>query len=318
MKLICTILAGALASGAFSARGGLVDAIQARVDDSLITHVEVETATEQTADVLGREFGSQPEVFNRKLNEQRAKNLETLLNRQLILHEFKTAGYSLPETVVDEMVQERIHSKFGTRQTLTKTLEAEGLTYEKFRQQIRDQFIIEALRQKNISAEILISPHKIETYYTAHREDFKVEDQLRLSLIVLNKSSDTNVLSARKLAEDILAKLNEGVPFGDMAVIHSQGSQRKERGDTGWLERSAVRKELADVALTLKPGQHSGVIETEDFCYLLQLDDVRPAHFKPLSEMREQIERNLQIEERVRIEKQWMDKLRKKTFVRYY
>ena len=86
----------------------------------------------------------------------------------------------------------------------------------------------------------------------------------------------------------------------------------------GWVERSVLRKELAEVAFMLKPGQRSGVIETDDFCYLLQLEDVRPAHFKPLSEVREQIERNLQIEERARIEKQWLDKLRKKTFVRYY
>jgi parvulin-like peptidyl-prolyl isomerase len=318
MKFICTIVAGMLASGVFSARAELVDAIQALVDDSLITHVDVEMLTEQTADVLGREYASQPEMFNRKLNEQRARNLQTLLDRQLILHEFKTAGYSLPESVVDEMVQERIHSKYGTRQTLTKTLQAEGITYEKFRQQIRNQFIIEALRQKNVSAEILISPHKIESYYTAHRDEYKIEDELKLSLIVLNKSSDTNLPSARKLAEEILAKLKEGAAFGDMAVIYSQGSQRKERGDMGWVERSVLRKELAEVAFMLKPGQRSGVIETDDFCYLLQLEDVRPAHFKPLSEVREQIERNLQIEERARIEKQWLDKLRKKTFVRYY
>src|SRR5205823_1088054 len=150
-----------------------------------------------------------------------------LMARQLILHEFKTAAYNMPESVIDDQVKERIHGRFGDRVTLTKTLQAQGMTYEKFRQEIRDRFIEEILRQKNISSEIIISPHKVETYYLAHRDEFKMEDEIKLRMIVLNKTAETDPAQVTKLAEEILTKLKEGAAFAEMATVYSQDSYRK-------------------------------------------------------------------------------------------
>jgi len=76
-----------------------------------------------------------------------------LVERQLILHSFDTEGYRLPDTVVDELVQDRIRDRFGDRITLMKTLQAQGETFEKFRREVREQYIVSALRAKNISPE---------------------------------------------------------------------------------------------------------------------------------------------------------------------
>jgi hypothetical protein len=102
----------------------------------------------------------------------------------------------------------RIPGQYGDdRSKLIKSLQARGMTYEKFRQNLREQVIVEALTAKNVSQEIFISPHKIETYYLAHQDKYKLEDQVKLSMIVLNKNSDA---PARPLAEEILRKLREG------------------------------------------------------------------------------------------------------------
>jgi peptidyl-prolyl cis-trans isomerase SurA len=311
-------ITAAMVAVAVNVQAELANGIKAVVHDSVITYLDVEDLTAQTAEVLRRQYRTQPEEFAKKMDEARGENLEKLLSRELILQDFKTAGYNLPESVIEELVQERIHAKYGDRATLTKTLQAEGITYEKFRQQVREQFIVEALRQKNISAEIIISPHKIETYYLAHSDDFKVEDEVKLRMIVLEKSSDPGAASAKGLAQEILGKLKEGATFAEMATIHSSGSKAKQGGDWGWVERSVLRKELADIAFTLKAGELSGVIETPEACYLMLVEDTRSSHTKSLGEMREQIEKNLLLEERNRLEKQWIDKLKKKTFFRYF
>jgi peptidyl-prolyl cis-trans isomerase SurA len=133
-------------------------------------------------------------------------------------------------------------------------------------------------------------------------------------MIVLKRATDPNAPQPRKMAEDILADVKAGASFQEMANLYSQGSQKG--GDWGWVEKKVLRKELADAAFALKPGQYSGVIETPDGdCYLLLVEDVRTAHYKPLDEVRDQIERNLILEERNRLEKQWINRLRKKTFV---
>jgi peptidyl-prolyl cis-trans isomerase SurA len=319
MKLAPIVLVtGALFAGAVTSQAELANAIQAIVHDSVITRHEVDLLTEQTADTLVRQYRNQPAALEQKVNEMRSENVEKLLQRQLILHEFKTAGYSLPESVLDDLVQERIKADFGDRAILTKTLDARGITYEKFRQQVRERFIVEQLRMKNISQEIIISPHKVETYYLAHRDEFKVEDEIKIRMIVLDKSMSDAAPDAKQMAEDILRQVEGGAAFGDMATIYSQDAKKSQGGDWGWREKSALRKELADAAANLKPGQHSGVIETEKTCYIMEVEDTRPAHVKPLAEVRQLIEKNLLLEERNRIEKQWIDRLKKKTFVRYF
>jgi parvulin-like peptidyl-prolyl isomerase len=316
MKPLCIVAAfGAWLFCSAGARADLINAIEAIVDDSVITYFEVNARNEQGAETLARTYRDRPAELERKIAEMQRENLDELIKRQLILHEFKTAGYNLPETVLDDLVNENIKADFGDRATLTKTLEARGMTYEKFRQQIRERFIVSQLRLKNISQEIIISPHKMEAYYQAHHENYKLEDEVKYRMIALNKSSDPKAPLAHKLAEEILSKLNEGASFTEMATIYSQDSSRSQGGDRGWVQKTELRKELADAAFALKPGQHSGVIDTPEVCYLVQVEESRPAHYKPLSEVRQQIETDLLANERTRIEKQWIDRLRKKTFV---
>jgi len=299
-------------------RAELVDAIKAVVNDGVVTHAEVEDFVVPAAQALQREYANAPDQFQQKLGAALNDGLEQLIERQLILHAFDVEGYRLPDSVVDELVQDRIRDRFGDRITLMKTLQAQGETFEKFRQDVRDQYIVSALRAKNISPEkAIISPYKVETYYLAHQDDFKVEDEIKLRMIVLNKTSgdDTNTVN---LAGEILAKIKDGAAFHEMASVYSQGSQRSQGGDWGWVERSVLRKELADATLTLKPGQVSGVIETSEACYLMLVEQTRPAHVKPLNDVREEIEATLRTQAQKQLEQQWIAHLKKKTFIRLF
>lgn len=317
MKHLRTSLSvGLVLVSGLSARAELANAIQAIVNDAVITYHEVESLNQQTADMVVRKYSGSRPVLETKLSEMQKENMDKLVEQQLILREFKTAGYSLPESVIDDLVQETIKAEFGDRATLTKTLEARGMSYEKFRQQIKERFIVEQLRLKNISQEIIISPHKIEKYYLDHREDFKEEDQIKLRRITLNKSSDPKDPDARGMAQEILDRLKDGASFTELAAMSSKGSQ--ESRDGVWYNRSALRRELAEAAFALNPGQHSGVIETSSECYLLMVDEANKSHYKPLAEVRVEIEKNLRLDERNRLEKQWIDRLKKKTFVQYF
>jgi parvulin-like peptidyl-prolyl isomerase len=296
----------------------LVDGIKAVVNSGVVTFAEVEEFAAPAAQALRREYAGEPNLFQQKLGDALNDGLEQLVERQLILHSFDTEGYRLPDTVVDELVQDRIRERFGDRITLMKTLQAQGETFEKFRREVREQYIVSALRAKNISPEkIIISPYKVETYYLVHQDDFKVEDEIKLRMIVLNKTSgdDTNTAS---LAGEILAKIKEGATFQEMASVYSQGSQRSQGGDWDWVERSVLRKELADTAFTLKPGQVSGVIETPEACYLMLVEQTRPAHVKPLSEVRDDVEATLRTQEQKQLEQKWVEQLKKKAFIRLF
>ena len=298
-------------------RAELADGVKAIVNDTVITYAQVEEFTAPAEEALRREYTAQPEVFQQKLAEALDNSLEILVERQLILHEFEAKYTKLPDSVVDELVQDRIREQFGDRVTAMKSLQAQGMTYEQFREDVREQFIESQLRNMNVSREIVISPYKVETYYLAHQDDFKVEDEIKLRMIVLNKTSDDDT-NTPALAREVLSQIREGASFQQMASVYSQGSQRKQGGDWDWVGRSVLRKELADVAFTLKPGQVSDVIDTPGACYLMLVEQTRPAHVRPLSEVRDDIEKTLRTQEQARVQKQWIDSLKKKTFIRYF
>lgn len=321
MRVFRFIFAGLICSCGF-AKADLVNGINAIVNDSIITYDQVERGIAPLAEMLSRQHRNQPQVFEQRMQELRTKQIEELVERQLILADFKSAGYNLPESFIDDAIQEEIRKNFyGDRAKLTKTLQAEGMTYEAFRQQQREKIIVDYLRQQNLSSQkILISPHKIERYFEENQEKFKVGDQVKLRMIVVNEPEGAEPGTAKKLAGEVLKKIQEGTPFAEMATIYSEGSQRTEGGDRGWIERDRtdLKKEIVEAAFALKAGERSGVIEFPEACFLLQVEEVRPAHVRPLEEVRVEIEKTLKGEEGLRLEKKWIDRLKNKSFVRYF
>jgi peptidyl-prolyl cis-trans isomerase SurA len=315
MKIFCAALVLMIAGACLPVRADLADGINAIVNDRIITYQEVDDKIAPAIAVLRNEYSEQPDVFGQKLNDARRDGLETLIENELILNEFATKYNQLPDSAVDELVQERIKEQFGDRVTCIKSLQAQGETFEKYRQDVREQYIISQLRYKNLSDEkVIISPYKIQSYYQQHQDDFKVGDQVKIRMIVLPKTSEDDP-ATRQLADDILGKIKKGLSFDQLAAEYSQDKQ--QRGND-WIETSVMRQELADAAAPLKPGQVSGVIETPQNCYILRLEDRRPAHVKPLSDVRDTIEKTLKTQEQQTAQEHWIQSLKKKAFIQLF
>lgn len=313
--LIAIVLTALLSSFGACVRAQVVNGIAVIVNDTIITQEDVLGYVAQAWELLDRQYGRQPELLNQKKLEAYREGIEKLVENKLILYEFKTAGYSFPESYIEQIINERIQRQFGDRVRLTKSLQAQGITYESFRQEIREQFIVEQMRRKNLVHDLIISPFKIENYYQTHQDDFKLEDQVKLRMIFVDKSKHEG---AEKLAREVLAKLESGVAFAEMAAVYSDGSQSSQGGDWGWVERKVLRPELADVAFSLKAGQRSGMIEQPEGYYLMLVEENRSTHVKPLTEVRDDIEKALLAQERTRLNKKWIERLKAKSFIRYF
>jgi parvulin-like peptidyl-prolyl isomerase len=293
-----------------------LNGIAAIVNDDVVTVLEVMTYIGPSLEMAERQYFDRPQVFAQKRQEALEDGINQLVERQLILHDFKTGGYNLPESIIDEEIAREVRERFGDRVTLTKTLQAQGMTYEKFRTQTRDRIIVEAMRSKNVSSGIIISPHKIEVFYATNQTQFALEDQAKLRMIQIKNPANGGAEAARKMANEIASKIKAGASFAEMANVYHEGSQKG--GDWGWVEKSVLRKELADVAFKLKAGEMSDVLETTDGFYLMLVEERRMAHVRPLAEVREELEKVLVVQERARVQKKWIDRLKGKSFVRYY
>ncbi|HEY3762212.1 MAG TPA: peptidylprolyl isomerase [Verrucomicrobiae bacterium] len=317
MKLFRLISVFILILSSAPLRAEMVDGVVAVINDKVITRQQVQDFARPAIESLRNTYGGDQAAYDQQLNSALTNSLELLIERNLILHDFDVEGYRLPDSVVDGLVDDRIREQFGDRVSLIKQLQQEGETYAQFREDVRDQYIESALRSKNVSQEVIISPFQVENYYAAHQNDYKVEDEIKLRMIVLKKTDpdDTNTMN---LGHEIVSEIKNGATFEQMAAVYSQGSQKKDAGEWGWIERSSLRSELAQAAAPLQTGQVSDVIDTPDACYIMLVEDKRVAHVKALNDVREDIEKTLRSQEMARVDRQWIDSLKKKTFIRIF
>lgn len=306
-----------LSLGSRAATPNLVNGIAVIVGDAVITYKDIQLALAEDLDMLERRYGNQPEVFQQKAAELERAKIEEMVENELVLQEFKRAGYVLPESYFQSKIDEDIR-RFGDRLTLTKTLQAQGITFETYRNRIRERIILQEMWRAKVPRDPLISPTKIENYYTQNLEKFRMEDQVKLRMIVLTNMPNNTSYSPKKIAEELVAKLDQKASFIELAKVYSQGSQAQDGGDWGWVQRSVLNTNLAQVAFSLEPGQHSRAVETPAGAYVLQVEDKKVSHIKTLSEVRDEIEATLRAEEVKRLRKQWIDQLKAKAYVRSF
>lgn len=308
-----------LCSGLLS-RADMVNGVHVIVNDSVITFDQVESEILPMAETLATQYRSDPKTFEQKVQQIRREKVEQMVQDKLILHEYKTAGYNIPDSYIEEAIQDRLKKEYyGDRARLTRSLQLKGQTYEMYFQQEREHLIVSVMTKQFISTDkVLISPAKIEDYYNTHTNAFKIDDQVKLRMIVINQPSGGEPGAAKKIATEVLQLVDQGVSFAEMAGVYSSGSQRTDGGNRGWVDRSYFKPELASVAFSLKPGQHSGVVELGDSCYLLLVEDVRPAHVRTLADVRQDVENTLKDQENRRLKDRWIGRLKAKSFIRYF
>jgi parvulin-like peptidyl-prolyl isomerase len=273
-------------------------------------------------DELRRQYSNAPAVFKQKLAEQEQVALESVINDELVFAEAVAAGRTVPQEHLDQYTQKVIRNGFdGDTNSFLKTLAANGETLKEWQAALARHDLIVAAWQEKMLDVTLPTAEQIEQYYQAHEKDFRVEESVQISMIVINKNPTNGpavVESQRKDAAAIHTRLVAGADFAAEAKLHSQGGQAQQGGDYGWLERSVLRKELADVAFSLPPGGLSEVIETDGAFFLLRVADRRPAALKPLAEVRADIIKTLKVQASTAMRKEWLGELRAKAYLQIW
>lgn len=299
-----------------SSRAEVVDGIAAVVNEDIITISDVKNMVGKAEEDLRRVYAANDPSLRDKLRGARKEALDQLIERRLIIQQFNTKGGKVPDSLVEEDIEAIIEEQYGRdRSVFIKTLEALGLNLETYKERVRDKIIVRYMQQSEVTSEVIISPYKIEKYYNENFEDFKEGEKIKLSMIYIKKGEGADEIEgARSLAQEILVKINTGSEFSSLEKVYSEN----QKGNTGFVGRDTLRKELADVAFDLKPGQVSKVIETKDGLYILQVEEKKPAKITTMEESRDLIERLLVQTEREQLQKRWLVSLRRKAYIRLY
>ena len=294
----------------------VLDGLAAVVNEDVITFSQVRQLV-GSKEVSARE-SLKGEALAAKIKEIRAEAIQDLIDRQLILQEFKRNKAKVPDHYVDDQIATIVRESFGgDRSAFLRTLTAQGLSLEKFRQFETEKIIVQAMRRQTVKVASSVPESRIAAVYEEQKSKYTTPEEIKLRLLSIKKAGDGSD-SRRKMIEEIRRKIVDGVDFEDLAHLYSEDSTQDVGGDWGWVERKTLNDNLAKVAFNLKPGKVSEVVEFANSYYLLLVEARRNAVTKPLSEVRSEIERSLLQEERQKREKEWVEKLRKKAYIKTF
>jgi parvulin-like peptidyl-prolyl isomerase len=288
----------------------VLNGIAAVVNSEVITYSEVEELVGPRVKTLSEQYTGQE--LNDKVKDLRMQAVQLLIDNQLILQDFNKNKFSIPDYVVDEQVQARIKEQFGgDRAAFIRTLSAQGMTMDRFRTMVRNDIIVQAMRQKMVHDDTIIAPEKIEEYYKKNEEQYSTPEQVHLRMIVIKQNGD----AGKQMAEELRQKVLGGADFDKLAGMYSEDSNQAADGDWGWIDHKTLNESLTKIAFSLKAGEVSEVTELAGSYYLLYVEEKKPEITKPLAEVHDDIENKLMENQRQQAQQKWLNGLRQKAYV---
>ncbi len=289
--LVFSLLA-ALAAGAAE-----VDGIAARVGSSVILKSDI--ANEM------RRSGAGVEKY--------ADIRDEMIERELILRAAKEAKLQMQDWVVENRIRDIIQRAFnGDRNRLMEALSKDRVSYPEWRQRIKDDMIVNAMRWQIVDKNIQATPAAMRDEYAAHPERYIADRRVTVSAILL-KPGDSE-----KSAE-IDEALKAGTPFSDLAREHSADAKAKEGGQ--WKDvrpEDVFRPEICEEIAKMPKGTISKWIELDGWKFLLRKDDERGGGKMSFADAYDVIAANVKNEEAKRIYTDWIERLKKETFIKVY
>lgn len=311
--ILAVLLIGAQASA------DVADKIVAVVNGEVITLSELHRAfAPYAAHIEANYKGPDKEAF---LQQNRAAFLQRLIDQMLIEQETKKPGVGIA-AIKDEEVMVVIRDMLAknqlTMQAYLKRLAEEGNTLESVKQEIRGQMLRMRLLRREVQSRILVTDEEIGEYYDKHRQDYEGREAVRIRQIFLPVPEGADRAArdrVRAEASQLRERILKGERFEMMAARYSKGPAAAEGGDIGFVERGVMVPEVEKAAFSLSVGEVSAVIETEMGFQIIVVVDKKGAGLKPLPVVRDEIKAKIEDEKVAKKYDEWMDGIRKKSFI---
>ena len=252
------LLAALLAAGQLAVAQGRSgplrngDFIAVIVNQELVTAGEVDRRIERAVAEAG------PGVRLPAETEMRRQALDALIDERVMISSARESGVRVEEPDVDRAVQSIAAQNQITLAVLRERLRAEGTDYGRFRINVREQMLIERLREREVYQRIRVSEEDIDAYLLQQREAANTDPQTNLAQILVTVPEDANpaqVAARRAIAEAALARVLAGEAFEVVAREVSEDGNRRAGGEIGLRLASRLPDAFVEATKALRPGQ---------------------------------------------------------------
>jgi peptidyl-prolyl cis-trans isomerase SurA len=252
----------------------VVEEIIARVNNQIITKTAYQHEEQQLKDECQRQDPSRPD---QSCDDVQKDVLRGLIDRQLLLEKGKELGITADTELIKRLDEMRKQMKLETMEDLEKAAQAQGVSFEDFKDNLRTEIITQQVIQREVGSHMNIGKEEEQRFYQQHKSELARNEAVRLSEILISTeqaADDQQKIDAAKAkAEDVLKQVRAGGDFAEIAKKESQDPSAAQGGDLGPFERGKLAKQLEDLTFGMKKGDVSDVIRTKQGFVILKVTD---------------------------------------------
>jgi peptidyl-prolyl cis-trans isomerase SurA len=263
----------AASAGAAAQRALLVDRIVAIVNKEVVTASELAGAVASAERELRRRGTAPPEraVLERQM-------LERLILDKAQAQMARDSGIRVDELQLDRAVQRIAENNKMSLAEFRGALERDGVPFDVFRQDVREQIVLTRLREREVDDKIQVSDSEIDLFLEAMKAAPGERTEYDLAHILVRvpeQASPEQVEAARRRVEEALSQARGGRDFAQLAATYSNAPEALQGGALGWRAHDRLPELFADALAKLQPGEVTPPLRSPAGFHLLKLLDRR-------------------------------------------
>jgi peptidyl-prolyl cis-trans isomerase SurA len=352
MKKLALIIISIACLLASAAGQSVVEEIIARVNSQIITRSDFERSKDQLKDEVKQ---SDPANADKLYAEREKDVLRDLIDQQLLLEKGKDLGITGDTDLIKRLDQMRKDMKLDSMEDLEKAATAQGISYEDFKQNMRNQIITQKVIGQEVGSHLSITKEEEQQFYDQHKNELEQPESIKLSEILIApkkpaadasaktesagtdgaadpkttdpKTEEANSEAAKQAEEaalaaadakanDLLKQIRAGASFEDIAKKYSDGPSAAQGGDLGAFKRGTLAKELEDRTFAMKAGDVTDVIRTKQGFVILKVTSHQVAGIPPLKDVETRVQDALYYEKLQPALRAYLTKLREEAYIK--
>jgi peptidyl-prolyl cis-trans isomerase SurA len=298
------------------ARGSLINAVAAVVNDDIVTLYEVN----REAQPLIREAEQKSRPDSATLSRLRHLALDRLIERKLVDQKIRELNIKVGEDEIRQAIEDvKRQSRIPSQDALVAALANEGVSFDQYRTQLQEQLERLKLISYEVKSKIQVSESEIREQYNANPDQYSEEERFRARHILIrlnDKASAEDIKRAMSTALSVLADARSGKDFIALVKAYSEDPAGRENGgDLGVFKKGDMLPELEQAILPMKPGEISELVFSPSGFHIIKLEERIKGKVKPFESVRAEIEDALYRKKSEERFSQWAKELRSKASV---
>lgn len=292
-----------------------VESVAARVNNAIITNVDVEHAEKQLAADLQNQT---PPPTPQEATQAKKDLLRDLINQQLLLQRASDLGYSAETETIHRLDDIRRSMNLASMEELQKAVEAQGEDYEDFKRQIKNGILQQMVIEQDVAPRITLAPEDVKKYYDQHKSQFVGQAGVDLSEILIStKDQPASALPRLKdLADQVRARAARGEAFAKLASRYSQGTTAANGGEIGFFKQSSLSPELQKEIAKVPAGGVTPVLEAASGYLIYRVNAIQHAGQESFDEARNQVQQVLYEQELQPELRDYLNHLRSQAYIK--